>query len=186
MQRAGLLHVVVEVLADVGEAPVAPPAADAEDDLFGLVEDGLDLRSAVVSELGNLSARADDVPEDRRIAHDVGVVLDVERRRDGRHEPGKVLGPADLLKRALLCGGDLVRYGNLVDRAVAFVQRKARLVALAVALAVEVGRSEDAGDARDRLAVDQNGADDGLLGANVMGLKTVANHGCLRTVDRQG
>ena len=105
--------------------------------------------------------------------NDATVVLDVDGGGNAGYEVSEVWSAAYGLK--VLGVGEFAGDGNLVDGVAAFQQRYAGVVALAVALDVEVLGLEERADAGDRFAVYENRADDGLFGVVVIGLKTVGN-----------
>ena len=92
-------------------------------------------------------------------------MLDADRRRqvsDDARDEGQAAGLVELLAaRELVCERDLV------DGLVALPEREAGLVGPAVLVAVEVLGLDDAFYAADRLLVDEDRCDTGLLGLNV-------------------
>ena len=169
------------------EVPRATTGADSVQHLLGPAQHVVFVRPALVTHVHDSDARANDLPEHRRPVHDPGVVLYMDRGGNVGHQRAEILGAADDRQQVpvviVRLPRQLVRDRHLVHGVVPLEQRQACFIAHAVALAVEVRRPQTAGDARERLAVDQNRADDGLFRGDVVGLKTVANQACLRLAD---
>ena len=84
----------------------------------------------------------------------------------------------------LLRAGQLPGQGHLVDGLAALEQGHGRIEADLVAFPVEVALLQEGGEAGEALAVDQDRAEDGLLGLEVVGqqLLRVGGHGVVSSV----
>ncbi len=89
-------------------------------------------------------------------------------------EGGEVAGAADRLELAVAL--ERLRDRDDVDRLAVLEELQHRGVDAAVGLAVEVLRVEEVRDLDDRVAVDEDGAEHGLLGVEVLGRQSV-DHG---------
>ena len=99
---------------------------------------------------------------------------DVGRSRDAGDEVAEVGRAAHHLQSLLQV--QFVGDGDLVDGLPPFEESKAGFVAVGVPVPVEVGGGQTASDLQNRLAVDEQGADDGLFGIYVVGLKSLFKH----------
>ena len=93
--------------------------------------------------------------------NDATVVLDVNGGGNAGYEVSEVGGAAHGLE--VLGVGEFTGDSDLVDGLAAFGQGYTGIVALAVALDVEILRLEERADAGDRFAIYEDGADDGTL-----------------------
>ena len=157
----------------MGEVALRASALDAVEHLLGPGEDVVSVGASDVSQVRYLAARADDLSEYGHTAHDTTVMLDVNGGGDAGNEVTEVWRSAYGFE--VLGVGELAGDGDLVDGLAAFQQRYTGVVALAVALDVEVLGLEERADAGDGIAVYEYGADDGLFGVVVIRLKTVGN-----------
>jgi hypothetical protein len=89
-------------------------------------------------------------------------VLDVDRGRDRVHEGGKVGRPTDAFQ--LVVSGQLIAEGDEVDRLALGMERQHGLVDVRVLRPVEIGSVQEVADLEDGLRVDQDRAEDALLG----------------------
>ncbi len=142
---------------------------------LGPVDGFLDLGRILVSDPGNPPCCRDQVSQDGLALHDPGVL----RREDGRGgllgQRGQVASTADRLE---LPGAlQRLRDRHDVDRLAALPEVHHDAVDLPVCLAVEVARAKDVRDLDDGVAVDQQGAEDGLLGLQALRRKAVEGHG---------
>ena len=165
---------VVEELLEGREPGGEAPLRDRVELRLGPVDRLLDLRGVLVPDPGDPPRGRDQVPQDRLALHDPGVL----RREDGRRrllgQRGEVAAPADRLELAVA----LERLGDRddVDRLTALPQVHHDAVDLPVRLAVEVDRAQDVRDLDDGVAVDEEGAEDGLLGLEALRRKAVDGH----------
>ena len=129
----------------------------------------------LVADPGDPPGGRDQVPQDGLALDDAGVLRREDRRRRLLGERREVAAAADRLEVA----GPLERLGDRddVDRLAALPEVDHRAVDRPVRLAVEVDRAKDVGDLDDGVAVDQEGAEDGLLGLEALGRKAVEGHG---------
>ena len=112
---------------------------------------------------------AQQAAEHRVVAHDAGVLADVADGRDRAGQQVDRRAAADALEVARLL--EVLDERQRVDRLAERVQVEHRLVDAAVALAIEVVRVEPlVDDQRGQRGVrQQDGAEDGLLGLEVLG-----------------
>ena len=103
-----------------------PLVGDAVDLGLGPVDDLVDLALAGVPHLGDPGAGVDEPPQDRLLAHDLGVVAGVGGDRHARREGVEVRRAAD--PRELAAALQLGRRGDRVDRLAAAVEVDHRVV----------------------------------------------------------
>ena len=159
------LEVLLQQLADVDEIAELIAAAQRQDQRFGASEHRIQVRPALVGEVGDLGGSADELPIGRIAPDDAGVVLDADRRgqlADEAREEGVAAGVLQLLAAV-----HFVRHRYLVDRFAALPEGKTGLVGPAVLIAVEVLGVKDTLDLIDRLAVHHERGEDRLFGLDV-------------------
>ena len=124
---------------------------------------------------GDPAGSADEVAQDRLALDDPGVLRDVDRGRRLVREAREVGPTADRLELVLA----LERLGDRddVDRLAPLEQLERGGIDPAVRLAIEVGRAKELGDLDDRIAVDQDGTEHGLLGLETLRRKAVDHAG---------
>ena len=104
----------------------------------------------------------------------LSVLLNMHRRWDVGYQMGDIRNAANALQMVVLeC--EFVGNRHLVYGLAPLEQREAGLKTPAVLLTVEVRRFEERRDSRQRLAVDEDGADDRLLRTNIVGRKNFSN-----------
>ena len=137
--------------------------ADAKDLALGVVEDLRHRPALRIEGAGrDLVARGDELPQHRSLANDLGVAADVGRARHALrqrievHQAADVFGLAEPLQ-LLEDGDDVGRLGR-VD------QRRDRGVDQPVLVAIEVALAEQVADPVPGAVVEQQAADDALLG----------------------
>ena len=137
--------------------------ADAEDLAFGVVEDLRDRPALRVERAGrDLVAGGDELAKHRALANDLGVAADVGRARHALRErvevdqAAAVVGLAEPLQ-LLEDGDDVGRLGRVDERG-------DRAVDQAVLVAIEVVVAEQVADPVPRAVVEQQPAEDALLG----------------------
>ena len=157
---------LVEQVVDVGEVAADPLLRELEHHLLGAVDEVRRLARTRLAEPLDLLADADEPAERRHLLDDPRVVLGVRRRRHDGGELGDLRGAADALELASLV--ELVRERDRVDRLALAVEGEGRPVDRAVRLAVEVGGVEHLRDGADRGGREQHGAEDRLLGLQVL------------------
>ncbi len=161
--------------------PVVDPAlADAEQLALGPVDRLLDLGRILVADAGDLAGGRDQVAQDRLALDDPGVLDGMDGGRGLVGEAREVRPSADRLE--LLAALERLGDRDDVDRLAPLEQVEHRGVDDPVRLAVEVFRAEELGDLDDRVAIDQDRAEDGLLGFEALGRKTV-DHGTPRLLE---
>ena len=156
----------VEEVAQGAEPDVHPPLAHREQLRLRAVDRGLDVRSVLVPDRRDLARRRDEVPQHRLALDDAGVVDGVDGGGRLVAEHREVGATADGLELvdALEHLGD----GDDVHRLASLEELEDRGVDDPVRLAVEVLRPEELGDLDDRVAVDEDGAEDRLLGLDAL------------------
>ena len=124
---------------------------------------------------GDPAGSADEVAQDRLALDDPGVLRDVDGGRRLVREAREVGATADRLELVLA----LERLGDRddVDRLAPLEQLERGGIDPAVRLAIEVGRAQELGDLDDRVAVDQDGTEHGLLGLETLRRKAVDHAG---------
>ena len=149
--------------------------ADREQLRLGAVDRFLDLGRVLVADAGDLAGRADQVPQDRLALDDPGVLDGMDRGRRLVDEPGQVGTAADRFE--LVAPLERLRDGDDVDAArAARTARGSRRRSAPLRLAVEVLGPQELGDLDDRVAVDEDRAEHGLLGFEALGRQAV-DHG---------
>ena len=162
---------VVEERLERAEPGVDPLLADREELRLGAVDRLLDLGRVLVADPGDPPGGPDQVAQDRLALDDPGVLLDVDRGRRLVGEAGQIGTAADRLE--LVGAFERLGDGDDVDRLASLVEVEDGGVDPAVGLAIEVGGPEEFGDLDDRVAIDQDGAQDRLLGLKTLRRKAV-------------
>ena len=124
---------------------------------------------------GDPAGSADEVAQDRLALDDPGVLRDVDRGRRLVREAREVGPTADRLELVLAL--ERLRDRDDVDRLAPLEQLERGGIDPAVRLAIEVGRAKELGDLDDRIAVDQDGTEHGLLGLETLRRKAVDHAG---------
>ena len=162
---------LVEEVLELAEAGRDPPVADLEELTFGAVDRLLDLRRVLIADAGDLAGRSDQVPKDRLALDDPGVLDGMDR---GRRLGGQARQERPTTDRLQVAGPlEDLRDGDDVDRFAALEQVEDGAVDEAVGLPVEILWAEELRDLDDRVAVDQDRAEHGLLGLQALGRKAV-------------
>ena len=153
---------VVEERLERAEPRIDALLADGEQLGLGAVDRLLDLGRVLVADAGDAAGGADQVPQDGLALDDPRVLGGVDGGRRLVAEARQVGASADRLEVL----APLERLGDRddVDRLAPLEQVEDRRVDAAVGLAVEVLRPEELGDLHDGIAVDEDGAEHGLLG----------------------
>ena len=168
---------LVEDLADGEDVAGVDLVGDAEDQAFGLVQHLLRNSFRGVGGSHHAGGALDDLPQDGGPAHDGGVVLHVEGRGHGRCQFHDPILAAHVGQRAV--ARQLVAQRDVVRLFVASGEGGNRGEDGPVGFAVEVVRPDLPGDAGYGLGVDEQAAEQGAFGVNVLGRKTVGgrSHG---------
>ncbi len=153
-------------LAQRHEAVADLVVGDREDRVLGLIEDDVGFFRAFVRGRENLVRREDQVAEGRLLFDDARVVLDVHRARDAVDERGDVGRAADFVELAR--SAELVLEGDEIDGVVALGELHHLVEDAAVSVAEEVSRVDDLGRQIERVVVEQDGAEDGPLGFEIV------------------
>ncbi len=157
---------LVEQVVDVGEVAADALLGELEHHLLGAVDEIGRLAGACLAEALDLLADPHEAAQRRHLLDDPRVVLGV---RGSRHDGGELCdlgGAADALELAALV--ELVRERDRVDRLALAVEGEGGPVDRAVRLAVEVTGLEHLGDGADRRGRQQHGAENRLLGLQVL------------------
>ena len=192
---AVLVEVVEAIVRVVEEHPqrrephVHAPLADREELRLGAVDRRLDVRAVLVPDRGDLARGGDEVPQDCLALDDPRVMDGVDGRGRPVAQRGQVRAPAHALEPPGPLEG--LRDGHDVDRLAAFEQLEDGAVDEAVGLTVEVLRAQELGDLHDGVAVDEDRAEDRLLGVDALGREAVDHvslraAGCARPSSRSG
>ena len=120
---------------------------------------------------GDPAGRPDQVPQDRLALDDPRVLGDVDGGRRLVREAGQVGAATDRLE--LVAPLERLGDGDDVDRLAPLEQVEHRRVDAAVGLPVEVLGAQELGDLDDRVAVDEDGAEHGLLGFETLRRQTI-------------
>jgi hypothetical protein len=150
-------------LLDPDEPLALVALRDLEDARLGLVEDLLDFALALLVDVADdLRGRVDQAPQQRLLAHDARVVLDVGGGRHRVEELRQVLQAADAVELAGLL--ELLADRDHVDHVPALEEPGHRPEHPAVGLTEEHRVVDVLDGARDRVAVDQHPAEHRDLG----------------------
>ena len=132
------------------------------------------LGPVLVADAGDLAGGRDQVAEDGLAFDDPGVLRGEDRGGRLVREGRKVRTSADLLQVAATL--ECLRDRDDVDRLTTLPELHHRGVDAAVGLPVEVLRVNNVGDLDDRIAIDEERAEDRLLGFDALGWKAVEGH----------
>ena len=165
---------LVERLLDEREVLGRAVLRDLVDLLLGHVEQLARVARAVVAELGDLGADADQPAQHGHLAHDVGVAPGVRDDGDGLGQREHGRAAADLRERAALV--EAVADRDLVDGLRLLVEVEHRREDLAVPAAIEVVGLEHLGGLGDRRLREQHRAEHRLLGVEVLGRQAPRGH----------
>jgi len=146
---------------DMPQLRVDRVVAQAEDPLLRPVEGQCHIRRLVVGVRRDVLRRIQEAAEERAIPDDAGVALDVHRGRRRVDELAEVCRAADLVEQLVPRELDLHR--QRVDALAALEQRLRRAVHALVLRLVEVVGPEQVRHLEDRVAIDEQRAEDALL-----------------------
>ncbi len=167
MERFDALHRRPQQLLEADEALGLARLRDQEDPLLGAVEDLVGEALGLVGLLHDARGGLDQPAEQRLVADDLRVVVDVRRGGHDVEQVGEVLDAAHALELAppvhLVTQGDRVDHPPALDDAVHGAEQPP------VALAVEHRVVEELGAAERRVAVEEHRAEDRLLGLGAVG-----------------
>ena len=141
---------------------VERPGAEVEEQVFRLAEGGFFVGGAAVADAGDFGGGADESAHDGGTADQGGEVDNVGGGGDAGDQMAEVGGASYHFQPLLQV--QFVGDGDLVDGLPTLEKGDAGLVAVGVPVAIEVGRGYPACHLQDGLAVDEQGADDGLFG----------------------
>ncbi len=156
------------------EPALGATLADLEQDRLGPVDGDLGVVRLLVPDRGDPSGRADEVPQDGLALDDAPVVLGMDRGGDRVHEAGQV-------RRAPHFGqpiatSELLAERDQIDRLALGVEREHGLVDVGVLGPIEVGGLEEVPDAQDGIRIDEDRAQDALLGLDRLRRELVDAH----------
>ena len=151
----------VEVVRDRLEVPLQPILRDIEDQLLALVERVDQFEVVVVGDADDARPGIDQAAARRLALDDLRVILDVRGGRYDAEEGGQVGDAADIIEAAPAL--QFVRQGGEVGGLALVVEIDDRGVDFPMRPTIEILRVEVGAHADNRLAVDQEGAEDGLL-----------------------
>ena len=161
-RREAALHEI----AQRHEPGADPVFGDREDRPLRLVEEQVRLLLRLVRLGQDLVGRVDQAAERRLLLDDLRVVLDVGRARHAVGQRRDVGRPADLVE--LAAARQLLLERDEIDRVAALAERDHLLEDAAVRVAEEVARVDQLGGVVERLVVDQDRAEHGLLGLEIV------------------
>ena len=162
---------VVEERLERAEPGRHPPLADVEQLALGPIDRLLDLGRVLVADPGDLAGGGDQVAQDRLALDDPGVLDGVDGGRGLVRQARQVRSPADRLE--LVASFERLGDGDDVDRLALVEQLEHRGVDRPVRRPVEVLRAEELGDLDDRVAIDEDRAEDRLLGLGALGRQSI-------------
>ena len=159
-----------------GLKPTSNPAlADVEQLALGPIDRLLDLARILVADPGDLAGRGDEVAQNGLALDDPGVLDGVDGGRGLVGQARQVRAAADGLE--LLGAFERLGHGDDVDRLALVKQLEHGRVDGAVGRAVEVLGAEELGDLDDRVTIDEDRAEDGLLGFRALGRQAIDQGG---------
>ncbi len=162
---------VVQQRLERAEPGIDPLLADREQLRLGPVDRLGDFGRVLVADAGDPPGRRDQVAQDRLALDDPCVLRDVDGGRRLVRQARQVGAAADRLE--LIATLQRLRDRHDVDRLAPLEQVEHRGVDPAVGLPVEVGGAQELGDLDDRVAVDQDRPEHGLLGLETLRRKTI-------------
>jgi hypothetical protein len=173
-QHVDVVDGVVHLDGDGREARARLRGREREDPRLGLVEQRVGGLPRLVAEGHDLRRRRDQAPLDRAVPDDLRVVHDVRRRRHVVGDLGEGDRPPDAVEQALALqiGGER----REVDGLVVVLQADHRAEQHLVRRVVEILFADLRHDRMDRLVVEQDGGEDGLLGLDVVGRDPSRHH----------
>jgi hypothetical protein len=166
MQEVQPVVGVVEERLEGAEAVRAAVLADREQLRLGPVYGLLDIRAVFVADRGDLAGGADEAAKDGLALHDAAVLGHVDGGGSVVAESGKVSGAAHRLQIVVAFQG--LGDGDDVYRLAMLEELEHGAEDAAVGLAVEILGVQEVRHFDDGVAVDQDGAQHGLLGVHVL------------------
>ena len=165
---------VVEEGLQGAEPDVDPLLADREQLGFGAIDRLADLGGVLVADTGDPAGRPDEVAEHGLALDDPGVLGGVDGSGRLVRQAREIGTPADRVE--LLTPFERLGDGHDVDGLAPLEEVEDGRVDPPVGLAVEVLGAEELGHLDDRVAIDEDGAQDRLLGLETLGRQAV-DHG---------
>ena len=153
-------------VAQRDEAVADLVVGDREDGVLGLVEDDVGLLLGLVGGRENLVGREDQAAERRLLLDDPRVVLDVGRARHAVDERGDVGRPADFVE--LAGAPELFLQRDEIDRVAALGELDHLVEDAPVRVAEEIARVDDLGGEVEGVVVQQDGAEHGAFGFEIV------------------
>ncbi len=172
----GLPAMVVQVLDTIvvvgqycpqgHQLPLDAALSHTEDELLGLIQDPVFIVGSLVRHARDLRRSADQSAQSGRPLHDAPIVLCVDRRGDHVDERSEIAGPSHMLQ--LPATLEFVTERHEIGRLALLVQVNDGPVDQAMGLAVEVVGAQERGDFEKGIRIDQQAAQDRLLGFYVL------------------
>ena len=153
------------------EPGIDPLLADGEQLGLGAVDRFLDLGWVLVSDPGDPPGRTDEAAQHRLALHDPGVLGGMDRGGRLIGEAGEVRPATDRLELVPPFQG--LGHRHDVDRFATIEQVQDRRVDAGVGLPIEVLRAQELSDLDDRIPVDQDRPEHGLLSLKTLRRQTV-------------
>ena len=161
-----LFEVSVKDTTDMDKIVRPFPPAQFEENILRSTQGGINIRFRFIADGPDLICGADEAAHHSQAAYILSIILNVDRGRDLGDEVTQVSSAPDCFKLFALC--QLAAHHDLIYCFIPLVKGKARLVDPLILLPVEVLRFEQPRDLGDRLGVDEDGAQHGLLGIEVV------------------
>ncbi len=140
---------------------------DFEEALLGFIEDFLYVFGFVVAHFEDIARGADKSSQHRFFLYHFRVVDDIGSGGDGVDQGSEVAGAADAVEFAFFF--ETVGNTEDIERLAVFVELEHNFVDVIVGVLVEVSRFEEVGDLDDRVFVQHQRAEHGLLSFEVVG-----------------
>ena len=140
---------------------------EGEDGGFGVVEDGVGAVFAFEGALLDVVRGVDEIAEESFFLDDAGVVLDVGNFGHAIGERGEIGRAAGSFEIAAAM--ELFGEGDEVDGLLGFAERNHLREDAAVLIEKEIFRAEILDGGVEGVVVEQNGAEDGALGVEIIG-----------------
>ncbi len=165
----------LDEVAQRHESGADPVLCDREDRALRLVEQQVWLLLGLVRLDEDLVGRVDQVAQRRLLLDDARVVLDVRRPRHAVGERGDVRRAADIVEVAR--ARQLFLERDEIDRVAALAERDHLVEDAPVRIAEEVARVDQLRRVIERFVVDQNCAEHGFFGVEIVRKSTLGSGG---------
>src|SRR5258706_8938266 len=175
MQLLDRVETVLRQVAQREESIADLVVGDREDRVLGLIEDDVGVLFPVVRGREDLVRREDQVAERRLLFDDPRVVLDVGRSRHAVHERRDVGRAADLVELARTA--QLLFQRDEIDGVAPLGELHHLVEDAPVGVAKEVRRVDHLGREVERVVVEENRAEHGSLGFEIVWQRTFCDGG---------